>query len=86
MGSARTGIGKVLRVLVCGAGLLAALFVLAVAAVLVGVNTDPGRRLAERIADRATGGAGDARGAGRQFPGRACGWDGWRSATARASG
>ena len=57
-----------MRLLGWAAGGLAALLVLAVAAVLGGLNTDPGRRLAERITRDATGGQVTLAGLAGTFP------------------
>ncbi len=59
---------RALRGLAALAGVLVLVVLLAVAAVLVGLNTDPGRRLAERFAAQATGGQVTLTGLAGPFP------------------
>jgi translocation and assembly module TamB len=59
---------RALRLFAAGLGAVLALAVLAVAALLVGLNTDPGRRLAERVVQQATGGQVTVTGLAGTFP------------------
>ncbi len=64
----RSALIRTLRIVAALAGSLVLLVVLAVAAVVAGLNTDPGRRLAERLAVRATGGQVMLAGLAGTFP------------------